>query len=341
MAKRFSKLLGNAETKKRLADTIISSTLPHALLIIGPEGSGKRTLAYEICAAANCEPGRSSGNLPCGECNTCKRIYSDNFPDVRFLEKSSGKATIGVEELRDFREDMFLSSTESSYKFYIIDGAELLTPAAQNALLKVLEEPPVNVHIILLAEESDKILTTIKSRAQYIQTERFSYDELKMHTLSLMKSGAPSVSEEKLRAILLASGGVIGKALTLLSDDKNDGIEQRRATVLEFLFALPKKSPFSRLYSATQSLPQKRDELREAFEDIVIALRDMITAKVDDGCDRLFFLSNDELDSALSSMTLKRLVAIYQIISDAIRDLDRNVVIPTLLTDLAVKIKSA
>ena len=140
--RRFQRLLGNRETALRLSDAIASGTLPHALLLVGPRGSGKHTLATEIAAAANCERKGVSDSLPCGVCSSCKRIYDRNFPDVSYLERASGKATIGVDELREFREDMFLSSTESEFKFYIIEEGDLLTPAAQNALLKVLEEPP-------------------------------------------------------------------------------------------------------------------------------------------------------------------------------------------------------
>ena len=182
MNNRFTRLFGNDETKLRICDSIVREALPHAMLIVGPGGSGKHTLATEIAAAANCVNASiklAGAKLPCGVCANCKRIYSGNFPDVNTLGRGSGKATIGVEELRDYREDMFLSATESRYKFYIIEDADLMTPAAQNALLKVLEEPPSAVHIILLCTESDKILSTIKSRTQYAQTELFDYEELK------------------------------------------------------------------------------------------------------------------------------------------------------------------
>ena len=110
MKKYFPKIFGNTDTKMRLSDAIIDKTLPHAILIVGPHGSGKSTLATEIAASANClNQDSENHNLPCGICNNCKRIYSGNFPDISFLEKTSSKATIGVEELREFREDMFLS----------------------------------------------------------------------------------------------------------------------------------------------------------------------------------------------------------------------------------------
>jgi DNA polymerase-3 subunit gamma/tau len=91
-------------------------------LIVGPSGSGKSTLAREIAMAINCEK-RNEGAypMPCGFCNTCRRIREGNFTDIKYLEKPKDRATIGVEAVKDFREDMFLSATESERKIYIID----------------------------------------------------------------------------------------------------------------------------------------------------------------------------------------------------------------------------
>ena len=147
----FSGLFGNEPLKTRLGGAIRRGTAAHAFLISGPEGSGKMTLAKEMAAAFNCEKrGDGISPLPCHSCNTCRRIFEDGFTDVKTLSKPKDKATIGVGEIRYFREDMFLSATESDYKIYVIDDAERMTPNAQNALLKVLEEPPNNVVIILL-----------------------------------------------------------------------------------------------------------------------------------------------------------------------------------------------
>ncbi len=344
MAKRFPKLLGNEDTKLRLSNAIINSAFPHALMIVGPEGSGKHTLATEIAAAMNCENAAAQNfDLPCGICNRCKRIYSENFPDISTLSRVSGKATIGVEEIRDFREDMFLSPTESMYKFYIIEDSDFMTPAAQNALLKVLEEPPQNVHIILLCTESDKILTTIKSRTQLVQTEIFEYDELLSHILKLSDT-AKSLSyntQNKLKGILLSSGGVIGKALSMLDEKHISEIEASRSAIRSFIEAIPKKAPFSKLYSATAALPQKRDELRKMLEDIRNAIRDMIAIKVADEITPIFFLSREEAEEISGGIGKRRLIAIYDIITEALNDIDKNVIIPPLLTDIAVKIKEA
>ena len=343
MRKHFTNILGNTDTKSRLFESILSGTLPHAFLITGPDGSGKLTLATEIAAAMNCENGgNDKAPLPCGICNSCRRIREGIFSDVKVLERS-GKLTLGVEEVREFREDMFLSATESKYKFYFIKDADKMTSAAGNAILKVLEEPPNNVRIILLSTEADKILTTIKSRTQFIQMEIFSYERLREFVLERSDAAKRlySSDKDKLKGILLASGGVIGNALKLLDEKNISDTEEKRDTVMNFISALPKKASFSRLYSASLSLPQKRDELKAVLEQILIAIRDMIAVKVSIDVQPLFFLSRSDAEEALGSISAKRLTAIFDIITNALSDIDRNVLIPPLLTDIAVRIKEA
>lgn len=340
--RRFQRLLGNRETALRLSDAITSGTLPHALLLVGPRGSGKHTLATEIAAAANCERKGVSDSLPCGACSSCKRIYDRNFPDVSYLERASGKATIGVDELREFREDMFLSSTEAEFKFYIIEDGDLLTPAAQNALLKVLEEPPKNVHIILLVSEADKLLSTIKSRTQYVQLELFDYDELFNHVTSL-SSAADELAERdpnRLKAILLSAQGVIGNALAMLDQSKIEALDSKRELIDRFIGAIHKKTPFSKIYSEVMALPQKREELKSAFEGIRNALRDLIAKHVSDEIAPIYYLTAEKAEEISSTLNLKRLMRVYDIISAAIDDLDKNAVTASLLTDVAVKLKT-
>ena len=344
MKKLFPEILGNDATRSRLGGAILRSTLPHALLFVGPSGSGKRTLALQLAAAVNCERVDEDGYaLPCGNCGRCKRVLSESFPDLKRLKRDGGKATVGVEELRDFRADMFLSATDARTKVYIIEEGDLMTPAAQNALLKVLEEPPSNVLILILATEADKILTTIKSRTQLIQTEIFGYGKLLENVCELsdtaeaMKRADP----KRLRGILLSSAGVIGVALESLDEKRSEEIAKDRALVLSFVEALPKKVPFSKLYTALNSFPTKRDELRSTLESLRIAIRDMTVIRVSEDTEPIFFLSREDAEAAAGSIGAKRLVAVFDIVSEAIEDIDKNVVIAPLLSDMAIKIKEA
>ena len=344
MRRLFPRVFGNENTKTRLASSIIKGTLSHALIICGPCGSGRRTLLYSIAMALNCENKISTSHaLPCGVCNACRRICEGNFPDFKTLKQLPGKATIGAEELRAFREDMFLSSTEAEHKIYAIERAEIMTTAAQNALLKVLEEPPKNVHIILITTAADKLLSTIRSRAQLIQTELFTPDEMKDKVLELSDDAyvLKSRDPERFKSILVTSGGVIGRALSMLDEKIIAENEERRKNILSLISVLPKRTDFSKIYGAVNALPKGREDLTLTLRDTITAVRDMIITKNDEKASTLFFITRDDAEEAMGNIPVGRLIAVMGIINDALRDLERNVVIASLLTDIAVRIKKA
>ena len=341
MREHFSSLYGNERTKKRLFASITGATLPHALLIAGPLGSGKKTLALEISAALNCE-NREKGELPlpCGVCNTCRRIKDGNFTDIMHLSRKDGKATLGVEEIRLFREDMFLSPNESTNKIYIIDEADKLTPNAQNALLTVLEEPPKNVYIMLLADSTDKILTTVKSRAQLIATERFSQSDLrKFLTSGLAPMQARSKSGGELDEIIMSSDGRIGRLLLLLGDKAGrENLEDRLLTE-RIVNALHPSVPYSELYSVLSELPGGRAEFKTAIEDVICALRDIILTKLNSNVTLLFYPSVSKVREAGRDMNTKRILAICELLTSALQDAEGNVSISTIVADMGARIK--
>jgi DNA polymerase-3 subunit delta' len=344
MRSSFKRLFGNERSVAMLSHAVLSDTLSHALLIVGPKGSGRHTLATELAAALLCE-NKNNGSvpLPCTDCRNCRRIYSGNFPDLSYLKREQGKATIGADEVRAFREDMFLSSTEAEKKVYIISEAEALTPQAQNALLKVLEEPPRNVHIFLISSNTDSMLSTIKSRTQLIQTEIFDPDREEELVCRISDSArALRASDQgKLRSVILSSGGVIGNALVGLDERQIAESEQRRARVMALVLAMPGKAPFSKIYSAVTALPDKRADLRILLEDTVTAISDMLISKKCENIAPRFFISGDECREASAAISAQRLTAIYDVFARAIEDLDKNVLISPLLTDIAVAIKEA
>jgi len=316
----FSGLYGNEQTKERLCRTMENQTLPHAFIIKGPKGSGKRTLAIEIAAALNCESRGSGAPLPCHACRTCRRIFGEQFTDLKFLKKPSDKASIGVGEVRAFREDMFLSPSESDAKIYVFENAELLTTQAQNALLKILEEPPGRMYVFLLTESEDKILTTVKSRAQRICMELFNTDTL--CAFLLQKSEAARAlkarSEDEYRATLLRAGGTVGQALSLLDSISVSEENDIRKTVFDILGASLPGKPYEELYKAVHLLPAKRNEFAAVVDRILLALRDMIALK--NGMEShsfLYFTTAEEAENETQKWKLQRLYKLFDIYSRA------------------------
>ncbi len=338
----FERLLGNDETKVRVGRAIEVGRLPHAFLIGGPSGSGKTTLATEMAAAINClEKDNLNMSLPCGRCNNCRRIYDGNFPDLKILSKKKDKATLGVEAVKDFREDMFLSSTEAESKIYIIDDAECMTPEAQNALLKVLEEPPRSVIIMLLATECDRILTTIKSRAQYIAMSRFGEDELSSLLISRSAEARAMnmTNKERFRGIVMSADGRIGVAEKLLNKRSAEENLEERSEIISMLSVITQKSSYADIHNALSQLPTKRQELTTILERLMSALRDLIVVQYSPNAGTVFFPDASSAKSCCGNASVKRLLSVYEIINDTHELCVKNANVSNLLANLTSKIK--
>ena len=120
--------------------------LPHAILIEGPAGTGKKTFAQRIAQSALC----TGKEKPCGICEACRKVENQSHPDICFYTVPEGKKDFPVEQVREIRGQAYVAPNEGACKIYVIDKAHTMNQAAQNALLKLIEEPPPFVCFILL-----------------------------------------------------------------------------------------------------------------------------------------------------------------------------------------------
>jgi DNA polymerase III delta' subunit len=175
----FLRLFGNSEQKKTLANMIENGTFPHAMILTGPIGSGKHLFAEEIASSLVCHNRKNAAlPLPCGVCPACQKIKARQFPDLTYVAPEEGKTQITVEKIRALRADMVLAANDSDHKIYVVEGADTMNAAAQNALLISLEEPPKGVIILLLCEQLEKLLPTVRSRCQVLRTELFEPEQI-------------------------------------------------------------------------------------------------------------------------------------------------------------------
>ena len=158
-------LPGNEQLKQKLAPALRADRLSHAYILSGPAGSGKQTLATLLAAAMECTAGESR---PCCVCSQCRKVLSGTHPDVITVDDLEHK-TVSVKVVRDARGDLFVKPNEGRRKVYIFPRAAEMGAPGQNALLKVLEEPPQYGSFLLLTDNAEKLLETIRSRCVELQ----------------------------------------------------------------------------------------------------------------------------------------------------------------------------
>ena len=157
----FNNIIGHDEIIGHLKNAIDAGKISHSYIFTGEPGSGKKLLAGTFAATLQCEAG---GTEPCQKCDSCKKAMGKNHPDIIMVTHEK-PGTITIDEIRDqVIHDVDIRPYYSPYKIYIIADADLMTPQAQNALLKTIEEPPEYAVIMLLTNNIGGLLPTIQSR---------------------------------------------------------------------------------------------------------------------------------------------------------------------------------
>ena len=204
----FEALLGNETLKQNLVSAREKGKMSHFYLISGPEGSGRHTLSDLIAAAMLCrEP-----NAPCGVCRSCRKVFSHSHPDYITIDDPE-KKIIPVKLIREARADIFIQPNEGDKKIYLFPRGQDLNIEGQNALLKVLEEPPAYGVFLLLADNPDKLLPTVRSRCVELKLRALPEGLLRR----TLQTEFPEADEQAISAAILRSGGYLGQARSLLS----------------------------------------------------------------------------------------------------------------------------
>lgn len=196
----FELLLGNAALKSRLSAALAQGKTGHCYLLTGPAGAGKRTLARLLAAALQCE-GREK---PCGLCGPCRKALADIHPDIITVDTPDRK-TVPVERIRALQADAYVRPNEGQRKIYLFPRAQALTESAQNALLKLIEEPPPYGVFLLLSDVPEKLLPTVRSRCQLLRLEPVPQDQ----ALPWLAAQFPQRDREALLAAYRRGGGYL------------------------------------------------------------------------------------------------------------------------------------
>jgi len=189
---------------------IKSNSLGHAVLITGPPGSGKRTLANYLVQVLNCEREKST---PCNLCSNCYKIYNGTFPDL--IRVSSEGRWIKIDQLRESRKNFSYHNQEGKFRICVIEEAHRLTSEAAASLLKSLEEPQEEVKYFLTSSMSSWVSPTIVSRCVQFKMRRLNVSQIK----EILNNRFPETPPEKIDLAAQISNGVPGRAIEFLTDE--------------------------------------------------------------------------------------------------------------------------
>lgn len=319
---------GNVQplASKIMINSITKNRLTHAYLIQGARGTGKKTFALLLAMTLFCE--NRNGAEPCQTCHACKRIVTGNHPDVHWIEPDG--ASIKNEQIDHLRKEFAYTGVESTKKVYIINQSEKLTTHAANRILKFLEEPNIASTAILLTDNGQAILPTIRSRCQIIDLRPLETGVFKEKLVQL----EPGISDGNAR-LLSALTHNLDEAVAYHTEEK---IYMLQILVTDFLRTLITDYENRFIFIHQQWLKQIKEKKEQelGLELLLLACRDLVHFQIGEEHDLFFFQANESfLQQAMNHFSQARLLRMLQTILDAKQKLKQNVH-PTLVMEQLV-----
>ncbi|MBQ8204078.1 MAG: hypothetical protein IJZ75_07355 [Clostridia bacterium] len=304
-------LNGNENLRASVFNMINSRRIPHAIIIEGDEGTGRHTLAYFLAKAAVCR----GNERPCDRCRDCGMASSHNHPDIIPVSPEENKKSIPIARAREIRAEAYVKPHSADKKVYIIDHAERMEIPPQNALLKVLEEPPEAVIFIIITTSRTQLLPTIVSRCVCLSLTVPDFETAFNSVKNQLKE---EVDDEAVKEAVKSVGNNIGLCLSLL---ESRGENKVRAAAKEFLRLLFDGSEYEMLRFF---VPFEKDRVKtnEFFECLKIE----ISAALKKDYKRI--------------VRARALTKLYSFIDEWQRLLKTNINLPLLFSAVVCKSKS-
>jgi DNA polymerase-3 subunit gamma/tau len=283
----FDDVVGQAHVTTALRNAIRMGRVPHAILLTGPRGVGKTTLARILARCLNCDKGPT--DTPCGECPPCREIAAGTSTDVQEIDAASRTS---VEDVREVIAAIRYAAAPGKHRIFVVDEVHMLSAAAFNALLKTLEEPPPRSLFVFATTNPEKIPFTVLSRCQRHDLRRIAASEIAGSLTAIARAEKVAISESSLLAIAREADGSLRDAQTLLDQVIAYGGEQvddeqvasvldliDRRVLVAILAACVDGDPAAALAACAKADARGTDAKRLS-EHLVQGLRDLVVLRI-------------------------------------------------------------
>ncbi len=294
MSIEFKDIVGQKRLKLWIQQVIKNDEIGHAYAFSADDGMGKMTIAKVFAKMLLCTDIQEVNGLQnqqgpieaCGKCRSCKTFESGANPDFYYLQKE--KINIGVDDVRILQKNVSVSTMYSKRKVYIIPEAELLTQQAQNALLKIIEEPPVEIVILMLTRNFEMFLQTIQSRVVKKELEKYSKEDIEKYIESRYNE------KHRLRFIVKIADGNIGFARKLIEEED---FTLLRESVFDVVMDVLERKNGSNM-TLLNLLEENKEKYKYVFSLMKMIFRDLLIIN-DEGLENILF--NIDKKDVLSS----------------------------------------
>lgn len=322
----FADIIGHVRIKSILGRALQRGRLPNSLLFAGPPGVGKKETALVVAKALNC---LNKTDDACEECSVCRSVNRGAAPDVIVIAPEG--RFLKIEQMRLLKEAAYLKPMVARKRVFIIETADKMNREASNSLLKVLEEPPVFSHILLLTDNPFMLLPTIRSRCQILGFSSISRGDIEAALL------AEGMDTEQARISALSAGGNLKQALTL----DWESVQQRRRDAWELFGILTDGKSAAGFLKDFSGRPrgQVTADLEPALETLASFIRDLLLLQ--DGGDARFLLNPDfepQLRDRAGRMHRQIAQNFLSRIDDCLLALKKNVNVKVMISALALQI---
>ena len=313
----FNEIIGHERIIENLISTVKLGKISHAYIFDGADGIGKEKTAKIFAEAILCEDFK--GEL-CGECKSCHLTFSETHPDLKVVDLTIGedgkqRASIPVEAVRQLKKDVYLKPFFSKKKIYILENAEKMTVEAQNAMLKIFEEPPEYVTMILICNGLSKLLSTIKSRAVIFKFPNLKPKELEKY----LNTYYNDIDNKSIYTNI--SDGSISKMMSLISDEQSLNF---RESVLKSFIKLLKSDSTVSFNDLFDIFIKNKDERADIISQLSIFAFDIVYAKTGNISKIVNVDYKNEIEEIAGKLSLSNIYNIEKIISVFSEQVNKN-----------------